>query len=358
MTASVVCFGELLLRLNAPDRELLLQSAQLRVHVGGAEANVAVSLACFGHSTSMVSVVPDNALGVGCVAELRRYGVNTSAIRRQPGRLGIYFMASGAGHRPSEIIYDRADSAFALAADEAADWSQSLAGAQWLHISGITPALGARAAEATLRAARAARERGVNVSFDCNFRAKLWETWRGDPAKILREIVDQADLVFADERALALVLGAPVDGPAAQGAHANTKPGVSTSAEQTTQTEKFRSAAELAFKAFPRLQRIATTVRVEHNVDRHDLSALLAARQGLTGTRTFALEAIVDRIGTGDAFAAGLLHGLLTRMDEQNSLDFALAAACLKHTIPGDFSPVTVAQVAELVAGRGFAVRR
>ena len=347
MIASVVCFGELLLRLNAPGRELLLQSGQLRVHVGGAEANVAVSLARLGHFTAMVSVVPDNALGAGCIGELRRHGVSTEGIRQVPGRLGIYFMASGAGHRPSEIVYDRADSAFALTADEATNWNTTLAGAKWLHISGITPALGARAAEATLHAARVARELGVSVSFDCNYRAKLWEAWRGDPAKILRGIIEHSDLVFADERALALVLGS--------GALAGASPpagGASTAAAS------FRAAAELAFKTFPHLQRIATTVRVEHNVDRHDMSALLASRQAFSTTRTYTLEAIVDRIGTGDAFAAGLLHGLLTRMDEQNSLEFALAAACLKHSVPGDFNLVTVAQIAELLAGRGFAVRR
>src|SRR6185503_6441930 len=207
MTASVVCFGELLLRLNAPDRELLLQSGQLRVYVGGAEANVAVSLSRLGHSTSMVSVVPDSALGAACIAELRRHGVGTEGVQRVSGRLGIYFMASGAGHRPSEIVYDRADSAFARTTDESTNWNTTLAGAKWLHISGITPALGAGAAEATLRAARAARAAGVSVSFDCNYRAKLWEAWRGDPAKSLREIVEQSDLVFADDRALALVLG-------------------------------------------------------------------------------------------------------------------------------------------------------
>jgi 2-dehydro-3-deoxygluconokinase len=354
MSASVVCFGELLLRLNAPGRELLLQSGELRVHVGGAEANVAVSLARLGHPAAVVSVVPDNALGSACIGELRRHGVSTEAIRRAPGRLGIYFMESGAGHRPSEIVYDRADSVFARTADEGTDWSTTLAGAQWLHISGITPALGARAAEATLRAARAARELGVSISFDCNYRAKLWEAWHGDSAKILREIVAQSDLVFADDRALNLVLGpaAAADSSAASGG------GAASGAAVDSVTGKFRAASELAFKAFPHLQRIACTVRIEHNVDRHDLSALLASRQAFTSTRTYSLEAIVDRIGTGDAFAAGLLHGLIMRMDEQNSLEFALAAACLKHSVPGDFNLATAAQIAELLAGRGFAVRR
>ena len=347
MTSSVVCFGELLLRLNAPEREFLLQSGELRVWVGGAEANVAVSLARFGHATSVVSVVPDNPLGAACVNELRKHGVSTDGIRKGPGRLGIYFMATGAGHRPSEIVYDRADSAFALRADEAIDWKQALTGAQWLHISGITPALGARSAEATLRAARAARDLGVSVSFDCNYRAKLWEAWHGDPTKILHDIVEQSDLVFADDRALALVLGGNATTPAA-----DSQPG------QSSPADRFQSASEQAFKAFPRLQRVTTTLRVEHNVDRHEMSAVLATRKSFCSTRAYALEAIVDRIGTGDAFAAGILHGVLTGMDEQDSLDFALAAASLKHSVPGDFNLVTAAQVGELLAGRGFSVRR
>ena len=207
MTAGVVCFGELLLRLNAPGRELLLQTGQLRVYVGGAEANVAVSLARFGHATSMVSVVPDSPLGAACIGELRRHGVRHGlhlSRRRPPGHLFH-------GHRGrSPALRNRlrpCRSAFALGAGEPIDWDEALAGAEWLHISGITPALGARAAEAALRAARVAREKGLSVSFDCNYRAKLWETWRGDPARVLHELVDQSDLVFADERAVALILG-------------------------------------------------------------------------------------------------------------------------------------------------------
>ncbi len=338
MESGVVCFGELLLRLNAPGRELLLQSHQLQVYVGGAEANVAVSLAQFGHTASMVSVVPDSPLGAACIGELRRHGVRTHSVRVREGRLGIYFMASGAGQRPSEIVYDRADSAFALDAGEAIDWNEALAGAEWLHLSGITPALGARAAEAALRAARLARERGLSVSFDCNYRARLWESWDGDPARILHELVDQSDLVFADERAIALILGLKLpDLPPA---------------------DRFRHAAAQAFAAFPSLQRLATTVRVEHSVDHHELSAMLMSRERFTVTRTYSLSSIVDRIGTGDAFAAGVLHGCLTGLDDPAALDFALAAACLKHSIPGDFNLASVAQVEELLAGRGFAVRR
>ncbi len=168
------------MRLNAPDRELLLQSGQLRVYVGDAEANVAVSLAHLGHSTSMVAWCLETPLGAACIAELRRHGVDTACVRKMPGRLGIYFMSSGAGHRPSEIIYDRAASAFALAGDDAIDWDAALKGAEWLHIIGHHPgtgrACGQRSAE---RRARSARRAGVRVSFDCNYRAKLREAWAG-----------------------------------------------------------------------------------------------------------------------------------------------------------------------------------
>jgi 2-dehydro-3-deoxygluconokinase len=336
---AVVCFGELLLRLNAPGRELLFQSPRLDVYVGGAEANVAASLVQLGHPASMVSVVPDSPLGEACAGELRRFGVRTDQVHRAPGRLGVYFMASGAGQRPSEIVYDRADSVFSQRAGDLIDWNQALVGAAWLHISGITPALGARCAEAALRAAKTARDRGVNVSFDCNYRAKLWEAWHGDPARIMRELADQSDLLFADERALALILGLKLtDGTAA--------------------ADRFQEAGRHAFAALSTLQRLTTTVRVEHSVDHHDLFALQLTRQGFTSTRTYSLHAIVDRIGTGDAFAAGILHGALAGLDDQATLDFALAACCLKHSIPGDVNRASVAQIQELLAGRGFAVRR
>jgi len=286
----------------------------------------------------MVSVVPASPLGVVCINELRRFGVSTAHVQTMPGRLGIYFMTSGAGHRPSEIVYDRADSAFARNAGDIIDWNQALTGASWLHLSGITPALGAHCADTTLKAARKARERGLSVSFDCNYRAKLWETWRGEPARILRELADESDILFADDRAVALILDLTLPDAAP--------------------AERFQHAANRAFDAFPRLKRLTTTVRTEHSVDHHELSALQVTKQGFTTTRTYDLASIVDRIGTGDAFAAGILHGCLTSLSDQATLDFALAAACLKHAIPGDFNRVTVAQVDELLAGRGFAVRR
>jgi 2-dehydro-3-deoxygluconokinase len=333
-----VCFGEMLLRLTAPGREALFQSPQLSVCAGGAEANVAVSLARFGHVTSMVTVLPDNPLGELCVGELRRHGVITEHVLRAPGRMGIYFLAMGAAQRPSQIVYDRADSAFALASPDAVNWERALNGAKWLHISGITPALGPRAAEAALKAVRQARKLGVAVSFDCNYRAKLWEASKNDPAALLREFLEDADLAFADDRVLGLILGEDFSHLPAE--------------------ERLQKAAGLALERLPRLQCVITTIRIEHNVDHHDLSAALVSRTGRFTTRTYNVGPIVDRIGTGDAFAAGILHGRLTGLDDQASLDFALAAAVLKHSIPGDFNLVGVSDVQELLAGRGFAVRR
>jgi 2-dehydro-3-deoxygluconokinase len=310
------CFGELLLRLSAPGNELLLQTGSLAVHIGGAEANVAVSLARFGHAALMASVVPDNPLGKACIGELRRHGVRTEAIHTGPGRMGLYFLTIGAGHRPSEVLYDRADSAFALASPGLIDWREILSEVSWLHVSGITPAVSSGAAEAALRAVRAARELGRSVSFDCNYRSKLWERWRGDARTTLRDIVAEADLLFAEERDMALILGKDYqEGPA---------------------HERFEAASTEALARFPHLKWIATTVR----------------------TRTYSIGRIVDRIGSGDAFAAGVLHGLETGLDSQAIVDFGLAAACLKHSIPGDFNLIGVADVHNLLQDAGFTVKR
>jgi sugar/nucleoside kinase (ribokinase family) len=210
------CFGELLLRLSAPGNELLLQSGSLNVHIGGAEANVAVALARWGHKALMVSVVPDNPLGSACGGELRRHGVHTDNIHTGPGRMGLYFLTVGAGHRPSEVLYDRAESAFALSPAELVNWDAILPQVGWLHVSGVTPALGAATAAAALRAVRAARAHGCWVSFDCNYRAKLWQRWQGDARRVLREIVAEADLLFAEERGVALILGREFQSPGAR----------------------------------------------------------------------------------------------------------------------------------------------
>jgi 2-dehydro-3-deoxygluconokinase len=295
-------------------------------------------LAQWGHRATVVSVLPDNAVGHAAAGELRRYGVQTDTIQYRPGRMGLYFLTVGAGHRPSEVLYDREGSAFALAPPELIDWTSVLTGVSWLHLSGITPAVSPQAAEAALRAARAARASGVAVSFDCNYRAKLWERWHGDARPILRDLVDHADLLFAEQRDIALILGRSFDDvPAA---------------------EQFRVAGNEALATFSRLKRIATTVRIQRSVDDHDLSAAMLTREGLRTTRSYSIGRIIDRIGSGDAFAAGILHGVRTQMDDQGCVDFGLAAACLKHSIPGDFNLVGIAEVQNLLRDAGFTVRR
>jgi 2-dehydro-3-deoxygluconokinase len=337
--ARVICYGELLLRLGAPGRQFLLQSPQLEVHVGGAEANVGVSLARFGHDVRMASVVPANPLGAAAAGELRRQQVDTRAVLEGDGRMGLYFLVPGAIHRPSEVIYDRAHSAFALAPEDRFDWTALLDGAQRLHLSGVTPALGASAAAGAIRAARAARAAGVAVSFDGNYRGKLWEAWQGDAPTLLRQIMAEADIVFADHRDIEIVLGV-------------------RSGEGSVQ-ERFAQAAAVAFDAFPQLLRFTATHREQHSVDHHSLSALMATRAGsLHTTPTYEVAAIVDRIGGGDAFAAGVLHGLHSGMDDADSLHFGLGAACLKHSVPGDFNLVGVQDVQALVGRARFDVRR
>lgn len=332
----VVCFGEVLLRLSPPKRELLLQTPQLAVHYGGAEANVAMSLASLGHAASVVTTLPDSALGLAARDELRRYGVETRSVEFAAGRMGLYFLTPGSGWRASEVLYDRQGSAFAIA-PSTQNLKRELEDAAWFHTSGVTPALGPVASQAAIDAAKQARAQGVAVSFDGNYRSKLWDVWRGDGPRILNDIFEHVDLLFGDERDIGLVLGRVFEG------------------ELRTRRE---AAAQAAFAAFPNLRLIAATVRVEHDVDHHDLSAMLFSRDALWTTPSYPLRQITDRIGGGDAFAAGLLHGLLTGMEHESALSFALAASCLKHSVTGDFSPLRVDDIEAVVSGDGFGVRR
>ncbi|WP_340646439.1 sugar kinase [Phenylobacterium sp.] len=338
MAPDVVCFGEVLVRLAAPDNELLLQSPTLKVSFGGAEANVAVSLARLGHAARMLSVLPDNGLGHAAVDELRRYGVDTSGVSFAAGRMGLYFLTPGAAQRASQVLYDRADSAFSRGVS-AVDWDAALAGAGWLHVSGVTAAIGADTAKAAVDAVRAARRLGLTVSMDCNYRATLWQAWDGDAPAILGEMLSQADLVFGDHRDIALVLGTSFEsGEGADGLR--------------------RWAADMAFKAWPNLKRLACTDRVQHTVNHHDLAGFLFSREGAWRTASRTMDPIIDRIGGGDAFAAGVIHGLLTGMAEAELLDFAVAAAVLKHATPGDFNLATLADVEAVRSSHSLDVRR
>lgn len=311
----IVCFGEVLLRLAAPGRELLLQSGRLDVHVGGAEANVAVALACLGHDVAMVGAVPDNQLGHAARSFLRAHGVDTQAMQKSAGRMGLYFLAPGAGLRASEVIYDRAGSAFVEACKQGFDWPRLLQGAGLLVLSGITPALGPHAAAAALASAEAANALGVPVAFDGNYRARLWEAWDSDPRAVLTRLVATADILFGNHHDIALLLGEdfPGQGP-----------------------ERRRAAAEAAFDHFPRLQFIAATARHVENADRHTIAARIDTRDECAQTGQVVMAGIVDRIGGGDAFAAGVIHGLRRGTSLSEVAQEGLALACLKHTLPGD----------------------
>lgn len=255
MTQNIVCFGEVLLRLTPPGKQLLLQQGQFEAYVGGAEANVAVSMSRLGHTSSMVTSLPDNPLGHACVSELRRQGVRTDAVEFRDGRMGLYFMTQGAGQRPSEVLYDRAHSAFATAPADLHDWDALLSNAEWLHVSGITPAVSANAAAAAARAMASARANKVKISFDCNFRARLWGARAPEAPQLLRALCEQADLIFGDDRDVAFMLG--------------------FDAGTGSATDRRRNAAAAAFKAFGSLQWLAYTERSLHSVDTQQLAGTL-----------------------------------------------------------------------------------
>lgn len=332
---AVVCFGELLIRLTAPGRTLLMQTPSLDLHVGGAEANVAIGLARLGHQTAMVSAVPANALGQGAIAAARAHGVDTAHVITRDGRMGLYFLSPGAGLRASEIFYDRAHSSFATAPAGTFDWPTILAGASRLHLSGITPALGPVAAELAIAAAETASALGVPVSFDGNYRARLWEAWDSDPRAILTRLIAHADILFGNHQDVALLLGRQFSGGG---------------------SNRRRAAADAAFNAFPKLRLIASTARHTEDADRHRIAARIDTRDNHVQTGETLVSGIVDRIGAGDAFAAGVLHGL-SQGDVAHAARIGLALACLKHSLPGDASLFGQGDVDAFLSG-GMDVRR
>jgi 2-dehydro-3-deoxygluconokinase len=335
--SKVVCFGEVLLRISSPGKELLLQSPAFAAHIGGAETNVAAALAKFGDPTALVTVLPNNPLGQAAAGEIRRHAVDTSGIVFRDGRMGLYFLTHGAGHRPAEVLYDRAGSAFAVAPADLIDWKPALAGASWLHVSGITPAVSAAGAQAALRAVKAARDAGLAISYDCNFRARLWGERTPQAPALLRELCTYATLIFGDDRDIAFMLDFKAPGAVA---------------------ERRRLAAQKAFETFASLKWIAYTERTQLTVDVQQLAGTLHDRQTSYTTKPYPLHGIVDRIGAGDAYAAGILHGLTNSFTPQRSVEFATASAVLKHSIPGDFNLVGVADVEHLLSEVQTDVRR
>ena len=335
-TNTLLCFGEIMLRLSPPGRELLLQTPRLHVWVAGAEANVATQLTRLGHCVSFASAVPDNDLGRAAIATLRGHGVDVSHIALHGERMGLYFVTSGAGMRATDVIYDRAQSAFAETATASWDWNVLLAGIDRLHLSGITPALAPVPAASALAAVRAAADRGIGISFDGNWRGKLWARRDADPRAILSELVAHADVLFGDHRDIGLLLGRRFPGD---------------------DEERARAASAAAFDAFPRLQTIASTTRIVEHADLHHLSARVDTRDAHARTEEVRLAGIVDRIGGGDAFAAGVLHALASGGGIEAAAASGLALAVLKHSLPGDAGLFRQADLDAYFAG-GLDVRR
>lgn len=332
----ILCLGELLLRLAPPRQELFLQSPEFRAAIVGAEANVAVALSSFGHASRMLTVLPEGFVGDACIAELRRHGVDTGGILRKPGRLGILYLVPGAVRRATEVEYDRRGSTFALN-PAAFDVPREIEKAGWLHVSGVTPALGRAAADAAINAMRTAAARGVRVSFDGNYRSKLWQGWESEAPAILRAMLENTSVFMGDERDLALILGHAFEG--------------------ATRRDRTAAAVAEAFRLFPKLELLACTTRALTAADEQAYGAHLHTREGQYEVAPVDLHGIVDRIGTGDAFAAGIIHGLLRRLDHGDTLRFAHAAAVLKHSIPGDFLTLGPAAV-EASMGASLDVRR
>ena len=333
----VVTFGEVMLRLKSPGFERLFQSPNLEATFGGAEANVAVSLAQFAVDTRFVSAIPANAIGDACVATLRSFGIDTSAVLRQGERLGVYYLESGSNQRPSRVTYDRSGSAIASAAADNFDWDAIFDGADWFHISGVTPAISASAAGVSIAAAKVARTKGLTVSCDYNYRKNLWKYGK-KATDVMRELVAQAHVGIANEEDCQKALGIDVDVDVESGA---------------LETDKYRALANQVLQAFPNLERQAITLRESESADRNGWSAVMHSRQGFVQSRRYQITDIVDRVGAGDSFAAGLIYGLRSYKDDQRALEFATAASCLKHSINGDFNRVSASEVEALMHGEG-----
>jgi 2-dehydro-3-deoxygluconokinase len=331
----VVTFGELLLRLSPPGYERLLQSPTLQATFGGGEANVAVSLAHFGLDSRFVTRLPANAVGDAALRALRGEGVDVSAVQRGGDRVGIYFAETGCSQRPSLVVYDRARSAVCEIDAAAVGWPQLLRGAAWFHTTGITPALGPAPAECVRAALSAAREAGTTVSVDLNFRSKLWSEC--DAQTVMRPLMRSVDLVIANEEDLQTVLGIPIG-------HADVTRG-------RLDVQAYGVAAERVVAEYG-ARHVAITLRESISASENGWSALLydAATRTLHRGPRYVVR-LVDRIGGGDSFAAGLIYAFLDRQSPEAALRFAVAASALKQTIPGDFNRVSVAEVQRLAAG-------
>lgn len=331
----IITLGEIMLRLSPPGYERILQTESFDVKFGGGEANVAVSLANYGESAAFVSAVPDNLLGQAAINSLRRYGVDTSLILRSGKRLGIYYLEKGASQRPSKVVYDRAASSISEVSADQFDWDNIFSGADWLHFTGITPALSDSAAALCLEAVKQAKAKGLQVSCDLNYRKNLWSKEKA--GQVMETLMPYVDLCIANEEDAADVF-------AIKAKHTDIQQG-------SLDKEGYIEVAKELIRRFG-LKRVAITLRESLSASTNNWSALLTDGKEFNFAKKYTIQ-IVDRVGGGDSFGAGLIYGLLNLDSDREALEFATAASCLKHTIEGDYNLVSVSEVTALMKGDG-----
>jgi 2-dehydro-3-deoxygluconokinase len=320
----VVTFGEVMLRLSTIGQERFTQASEFVVNYAGAEANVAVSLSNFGFSTTHVTRFPDNDIGHAAARSLQHFGVDTGYIKFGEERMGLYFLENGAMQRSSRIIYDRFDSAFAKISKGEIDWQTVLQGASWFHYTGITPAISKGAADVCLEALQTARKLGVLISGDINYRRNLWQYGKS-ALDVMPELIEMTDFVIAGETDIENCCG--------------------------IRCKDYEEACRQLMKRFPVIKKVCSTRRESINSSHNRISAVLWNGKSMLKSKSYDLTHIVDRIGTGDAFMAGLIYAVITGKDDQHSLEFATAACAWKHSVTGDVNLASVEEINGLVSG-------
>ncbi|RPH30542.1 MAG: sugar kinase [Bacteroidales bacterium] len=333
----VITFGEIMLRLATPGFERFGQSNTLNASFGGGEANVAVSLASYGIDVKFITRLPKNDMAESCIRELRGFGVDVSGIIRGGERLGIYYLETGAVNRASKVIYDRAHSAISDIEIGMINWDKAFEGATWFHWTGITPAISESAMRVCTEAIKIANQKGITVSTDLNYRKNLWNY--GKSAKeVMTELVKGCDIILGNEEDAEMALGIRPEGIDVKSGHVDSK--------------AYLSVSQQVMKQFPRCKKVITTLRSSINANHNNWSGVLYDGKKLYEAPSYSITHIVDRVGGGDSFMGGLIYGLLTYKDDmQKTLNFAVAASCLKHTIYGDYNRVTVDEVLKLMEG-------
>lgn len=329
----IVTLGEIMLRLSPEGNDRFIQTDHFRIIPGGGEANVAVSLANYGHEAVFVTKLPQHEIGQIAVNALRRYGVDTRFIVRGGDRVGLYYAETGASMRPSKVIYDRAHSAIAEARADEFDFDKIFEGAQWFHWSGITPAISDNAAEITKQACEAAKRHGVTVSVDLNFRKKLWTSEKA--ISVMRPLMQYVDVCIGNEEDAQLCLGFKPDADVEGG---------------KTDASGYHKIFEQMARQFG-FKYVVSTLRESYSATHNGWKALIYNGKEFYESRHYDIDPIIDRVGGGDSFAGGLIHGLLTKATQGEALEFAVAASALKHTINGDFNLVSEAEVESLAKG-------